>query len=117
METSDGTFSYSSPKSMSVTFSTVTDNVFSKTQGNLQKVQIGERLVNARVTLVDTKANLENNIYPMEVYPDSVSVTFDRNIMTKSTSTATYIIKNIRLLQELEEEGDKEIEINLLEVI
>ena len=118
MTSSDGTYTLSNPKSMSVSFNIENNNVKANTQGFLRKVQIGKQRVTASVTLVDTKANIEANLIPQLVYPDDVSVTFDRNIVTKSTATATFVIENIRYLQELGYNGaDQEVEINLTEVI
>jgi len=120
IETTDSVYSYdvsqSTGKTANISFEIDDNASFSDTQGYLRKKQIGDKRVKAKVTLVDTKTRIENNIYPMIDYQSNVNCTFDRNIPLQNDATATFVLEKVRLIQELAG-NEHEIELNLTEVI
>ena len=93
------------------------NNIKADTQGFLRKIQVGYNRIQAVSTIKGTKADLEANMFPMLTYSLPVTVTFDRNILTKTISYMTCVIEGMRLLQEFDNGNEQEYEIILTEVL
>lgn len=87
------------------------------TQGFLRKVQKGRYRIRATVTIMDTKSRIEANVLPMWQYPQSVNVTFDRNIPGKSTATGEFVMEAYKILQEFDAGAMQEVELQFTEVL
>jgi len=118
IETTDAEYSYTAVTGQDVisNWTIKNNNKTSETQGYLIKVEKGDTRSEAIVSLTDTKTNLESNVLPMLTYPTNVSVTFDRNIPGRSTSSGTFAFSDYVIKQEFPND-EQEIEIKLIEVI
>lgn len=87
------------------------------TQGFLRKVQKGRYRIRAVVSVMDTKARIEAALLPMWQYPQTVNVTFDRNIPGKSTATGEFVMEDYRIKQEFDGGTMQEIEMQFTEVL
>lgn len=92
------------------------NNKVSDTQGFLRKVEKGDTRVECLVSLTDTKTNLETNVIPMLTYPTNVNVTFDRNILGKTTNTGEFTFEDLTVRDEFPND-EMQIQIKLVEVI
>lgn len=93
------------------------NNKASDTQGFLRKVEKGDIRVECIVSLADSKTNLEANVLPMLTYPTNVNVTFNRNILGKSTATGEFTIEDYTIENEFNDGNSMEIRIKLVEVL
>ena len=121
--TTDGTYSYNSltqtntpSKVAQITFDHEDNNSYSDTQGFLIKKQVGVNRVRARVNLILARADYEYTFIPMNVYDDTVEVTFDRNIPSKNSVSGRFVMGKPKIKQELPD-NEYEIEFDLTEVI
>ena len=92
------------------------NNKESDTQGFLHKVEKGETRVETLVSLTDSKANLIP-ILTMLTYPSNVNVTFNRNILGKTTNQGEFTMSDLSVKQEFNDGNDMEIVIKLIEVL
>lgn len=93
------------------------NNKTADTQGFLRKVEKGEIRVECIVSLADSKTNLEASVLPMLTYPTNVNVTFNRNILSKSTNSGEFTIEDYTVEREFNDGNDMEIRIKLVEVL
>ncbi len=93
------------------------NNKASDTQGFLRKVEKGDTRIESIVSLTDSKTNLETNVLPMLTYPTNVTVTFNRNILGKTTNVGTFTIEDLTVVNEFNNGADMEITIKLVEVV
>lgn len=120
--TSDSVYTYSLAASQGdpvadISFEYDSNIKTSDTQGFLRKVQKGRYRIRATVTIMDTKARLEAAVLPMWQYPQTVNVTFDRNIPGKSTDTGEFVMESYKILQEFDGGTMQEIELQFTEVL
>jgi len=121
IRTQDGAYVFTAIHPGKTKFALQTNNKFSNTQGYLRKKQGGKNRVQA-VTLIDcTRGALENTIAPMIVYPDEVTVIFDRNIPLRGTNTGNFVFEKYKITQGFDTDGGDsaqgELEITVTEVI
>jgi hypothetical protein len=92
--TMDGTYTYTSRNDTPATVKQdiKNNNQYTDTQGFLRKVQVGRKRAEITVQVDDTKESIEDNILPMLTYPDSVSVTIDRNFLNRNVKTLEMVI-------------------------
>ena len=93
------------------------NNSRADTQGFMIKIQIGEVRVKAKVTIKDTKTNIETYILPLLTYPTSIKVTFDRNIIGKTTTQATFAITDYQIVEEFDNGEERQVQMILTEVL
>jgi hypothetical protein len=103
-------------KTAEINFRPVNNNVTSKTQGFLPKVQKGTNRIDATVNLTVSNTDYEQIFLPMLIYPSNVNVTFDRNIPGKTTATQEMTFDKMVIKKELPD-TEYEIELTLREVI
>lgn len=120
--TSDGVYTYDLSASQgdptaNISFEYDSNIKTADTQGFLRKVQKGKYRIRASVTILDTKARIEAAVLPMWQYPQTVNVTFDRNIPGKSTPTGEFVMEKYRILQEFDGGTSQEIELQFTEVL
>ena len=98
------------------------NNKTANTQGFLIKVQKGNERMRATVQLADTLAAINANLYPMLTYPDSLNVTFHRDIPFRGTNTGKFEMIDFDIVKEFPGQGIGgveviEVKISLVEVI
>jgi len=93
------------------------DNKKSNTQGFMRKVEKGRTRAKARVSIADSKSNLESVVLKMLTYPANVAVTFPRNIPGKTTNVGEFVMEDYKIVREFNDGNDQEIIIILTEVL
>jgi hypothetical protein len=119
--TTDNTYSYTSGVTENdngrIRFEIQHNTKTSDTQGFFHKRQIGRYRTRARIIFGDTKTKIEASVLPMLIHPQNITVTFDRNIPTKTTTSATYTMDDLKILREFNNGTEYELELTLTEVL
>ena len=119
MVTADAVYSYTNSfgpdKNQAVSFQIRNNMKRADTQNYLPKVQKGNHRIVAKVILADSEDNFEANVYPLQTHPSDLTVTFDRNIPTRSTTVGTFVLVDLVIIKEFDDGVNKEIEITLIE--
>ena len=116
--TTDSQYTYTAPTDGEVIkeWKTSNNNKVSNTQGFLIKVEKGTSRVEIVMSITDTKANLDANLFPQLTYPTNVSLTLNRNIPTQSTNTGTFAVVDYQIVNEFPND-EQEVEVKYVEVI
>lgn len=119
--TTDSTYTYTSPNSgegeVIKEWQVINNNKVSNTQGFIVKVEKGVSRVELVMSIMDTKANLDANLFPQLTYPTNVTLTLNRNIPTKATNTATFAVVDYSIVNEFNDGLDQEVEVKYIEVL
>lgn len=117
--TTDSTYSYTAPDQGEVIkeWKTANNNKVSNTQGFLVKVEKGTSRVEMVMSITDTKANLDANLFPQLTYPTNVTLTLNRNIPTQSTNTGEFAVVDYQIVNEFNNGLEQEVEVKYIEVI
>jgi hypothetical protein len=117
IKTVDNAYLYESVIPVTVAFNPKNNIRTADTQGFLRKTQKGKIRHDVTVLLKVVRADYENTFLPMLEYPDDVYVTFDRTIPGRDSTSGTFTLEEMSIVQEFDNGDEYEIELKLVEVL